>query len=273
MFNNNSDFNFSYNELMHNLVWRFYLETREHKQYAEQSSMVKGKNIVVTGYVGIEKFINGYKPITEPWGRMDKNYKKIIWAPHWTIQKEGGCVNYSCFLQYADCMIELAKKYQNSVQFVFKPHPLLRVQLESIWGIEKTNAYYNTWATMPNTGLCEDDYKDLFILSDAMIHDSGSFINEYLFLNKPVMRTMKHGDSVAMYDPFTQRALEHYYKAYDYSDIEEFVLNVIKGNDSMAANRYKFVRENLLPSDGVLPSENVLKDIIVSIDNQVLYRN
>jgi CDP-glycerol glycerophosphotransferase (TagB/SpsB family) len=87
-------------------------------------------------------------------------------------------------------MIEMAKKYQDSVQFVFKPHPVLRSKLVVLWGEEKTNAYYNTWDSLPNSTIHEDEYIDLFLTSDAMIHDSGSFTVEYLYVNKPVMRTV-----------------------------------------------------------------------------------
>ena len=91
-FNNNYNFEFCYNDLLHNLVWRYYFETNEHKKYSEQTAISKGRNVVVTGYTGIEKLINGYKPTTYPWKIKDYKLKKIIWAPHWTIQTDGGCV-------------------------------------------------------------------------------------------------------------------------------------------------------------------------------------
>ena len=45
---------------------------------------------------------------------------------------------------------------------------------------------------MSNGMLCESDYIDLFLTSDAMIHDSGSFLIEYIYVNKPVQRIISN---------------------------------------------------------------------------------
>ena len=165
----------------------------------------------------------------------------------------------------------MAKKFEDKALFVFKPHPLLRIRLNLLWGKDKTDAYYLQWETMPNTSINEGEYVDLFLKSDAMIHDSGSFLTEYLYTHKPVMRTMNDVDPKTMYNDFALDVLDVYYKAYNELDIEQFIQNVIDGVDPMKEAREKFYKERLLPPNSKLPSENIINDIIDSIKNQRVF--
>ena len=168
-------------------------------------------------------------------------------------------------------MIELAKKYSDSVCFVFKPHPLLKNKLYKKWGKEKTDSYYHLWEEMENTSLNEGAYENLFIESDAMIHDSASFIVEYLYLNKPVMRTLNGEDLKVLYNTFGLQCIDNHYIAQNKEDIEQFIKNVIDGKDPMKEQRTKFVNEMLIPQGS--PSQNIIDDLLYSIDNQVFFRN
>jgi len=269
-FNSSSDYKSFQDELLHNLVWRYYAETNEHRQYSVDNARNKGRNVVVTGYPGIDSYLDqSYVPSFHDWKVADVSLKRIIWAPHHTIA-DTGTVIYSCFLQYCNFMVEMAQKYSDKVQFVFKPHPLLRPKLNGLWGKEKTEAYFEKWVEMSNTSYSEGNYVDLFLTSNAMIHDSGSFIAEYLYLNKPVMRTMNDCPIEVMYNPFAQKCIDNYYKAYSQEDIEAFIQQVINGDDPMKEKRWAFVKKDLLSQGS--PSENILNDILDSIDNQILYR-
>lgn len=269
-FGNNNDYQTFHNLPLHNLVWRFYAETEEHKLYSVNYARNKGRNIVVTGYPGIEPLINkDYKPLNSDWKIKDNSLKKIIWAPHHTIAPVGN-VDYSCFIRYCDFMLALADKYKDKVQFVFKPHPILKDNLDNLWGKEKADAYYEQWKTKQNCSLNNGDYKDLFYSSDAMIHDCGSFIIEYLYMNKPVMRTLNENSIDKMFNPLALKCLDQYYFSYNENDIELFVTNVINGIDPLKDQRTKFVNEVLMPKGS--PSQNIIDDILDSIDNQVLYR-
>lgn len=270
-FTNNRDLTFQYNLLLHNVVWRYYVESYEHLGYAKTISKCKGRNAVVSGYPAIEKYIDkSYFPKSDQWKIKDRKYKRIIWAPHHTIEPVGN-VSYSCFLEYADFMLQMAEKYSNTVQFVFKPHPLLHNKLETLWGKKETDAYYSKWESMSNTSVELGDYVDLFLTSDAMIHDSGSFITEYLYVNKPVMRTINEIPFNQLYNDFIIKCLDNYYLAKSKSDVEQFINDVIIGIDPLKDKRTSFLENVLLPNG--MPSKNIVKDILDSIDNQILYRN
>lgn len=270
-YGNNNDYNTFHNLPMHNYVWRLYAETDEHKKYSELYAKNRGRNVVTTGYPGIEPLLDtSSKPDYHDWKNQDSRIKRIIWAPHHTLEAVGN-VSYSCFMRYCDFMLEMADKYSSKVQFVFKPHPLLKDKLDLLWGVEKANAYYEQWVRRSNCSFHDGVYTKLFTSSDAMIHDCGSFLVEYLHLNKPVMRTLNEIPLEQMFNPFALRCLEYYYMAYNEQDVEQFIQNVINGVDPLKEQRTKFVNEVLMPKGS--PSQNIIDDILDSIDNQILYRN
>lgn len=269
-FNSAKLWNMIYCQLLTNVVWRYYVETDTHQDYAKKYSLNKGINTVVTGYPGIDELIDiNYSIHSNPWGNTNKK-KKIIWAPHHTIEAVFN-IKFSNFLRDADFMLDIAKKYSNDITIAFKPHPLLKNKLYKIWGEDKTNTYYLEWGKTTNTFLHEGEYTDLFLNSDAMIHDSGSFLIEYLYTNKPVMRIMTGEDLTTVLNDFALQCLTVYYKAYSQIDIEHFIQNVINGIDPLKERRTKFVNNVLMPKGS--PSQNILNDLIYSIDNGLLFHS
>lgn len=260
------DMNFNTNVQLYNIVWRKYVENDYVKNICQKYARNHGRNVVVTGYPGIEALIDKHPHID----LFNKdNRKRIIWAPHHTLDE---CVyGHSCFIMYADFFLQMAEKYKDDVILIFKPHPLLKGKLYKVWGERRTLDYYEKWNMGTNTAINEGEYVNLFLSSDAMIHDSGSFVVEYLYVNKPVMRTINDIPLEKQFNEFALSCLDNYYKAYNEHDIEQFIQNVIKGVDSLKEQRTKFVNEKLMPKGS--PSQNIIDDILDSIHNQILYRN
>lgn len=202
--------------------------------------------------------------LTEPvWKDCGRPLKKVIWAPHWTIRPGLSWVLCGTFLKNAEAMVELAKKYQDRIQFAFKPHPHLYRALCSQpgWGQEKTDAFYRLWAEMPNTQLAEGEYTALIMQSDAMVHDSGSFILEYLFADKPAM-FLREGDGYANYNEMSIEALQSYRIGLTGEDIEDFLQQSVLGSaDPLAAVRAEMRRKYLLPPNGRKAAQNILETI------------
>ena len=272
-YNSVTEWDFLYKQQLTNVVWRYYVESPLHLGYVKDHSYNKGQNCVVTGYPGVEFFMDkNYKAKDNPWKIKAKEVKRIIWAPHHSIESSG-VIKFSTFLRYADYMLDMAKCFNGQAQFAFKPHPVLKDKLYKYWGKEKTDNYYEQWESLPNTILAEGEYLDLFLTSDAMVHDSGSFLIEYLYVRKPVMRLMNGDNMEKTLNTFAKKCLDVYYKGSNEDDIELFVKNVINNVDPLCESREKHYSEYLQPYNGKLPSQNIVDDILDSIDNQVLYRN
>ena len=252
LFKNNFD------KLAINIAGCYFLETPMHKKFAEQYSHARGRNCYVTGYPGCEMYLrDDYLP-KQVWREQEHPKKRIIWAPHHTIE---GTFSVSTFLDVCDIMADVAKKYADRVQFAFKPHQLLKFKLIEVWGEERTNAYYKQWETMPNCQLEEGDYVDLFIGSDAMMHDSCSFTTEYLYQRKPVMYLLKNNPQ-DVFNDFGIKSFEQHYHGHTRQDIEQFIEDVVLGgNDPKREGREQFFQQYLGPYNGALPSENIIKVI------------
>lgn len=161
-------------------------------------------------------------------------------------------------------MLEMARKYEEIVQFALKPHPLLWIKIEQsqVWSRAKIDAYRNLWIKGRNTQLEEGDYLGLFYHSDGMILDSISFISEYLYLNKPHLYLEKDEHTKHKFNEYGIMAYEHLYKASKKSDIEHFIDQIIINNkDDKAYERYQFTRNNLMPWGGNSASDAIYKHI------------
>lgn len=237
---------------------RFYLESDYIQREARKHMKNGAVNTKVTGLPMSEWLIS-----KQGKGNRTDNRKHIIWAPHWTIDCDlKGLFTTANFLRIADDMLTLTKKYKDEIFFIFKPHPLLKRQLYSNvqWGKERTNIYYRAWSEGTNTSLEEGNYANVFARSDAMIHDSGSFILEYLLMDKPCMYVQLPGGQPRL-NQSTQQALECYQKGSTTEDIEHFIQDVLEGNDPLSKTRHKFIHSYLLPNNQS-PVQNIIEDLL-----------
>lgn len=255
----------NYNLLFHNLVGCYFLETELHLKLFSEHSRCKGLNGIVTGHPGTEVFLHkDYHP-NDVWKPQSKQKKRVIWAPHHSIE-EGFAL--SSFLLICDDMLRLADKYADSIQFAFKPHQLLKFKLQGIWGKERTDEYYAEWEKRENTQLEESSYIDLFLTSDAMIHDSGSFTTDYIFTRKPVLFTVRSQEVRSRYSPFGEKMFDAHYHSHDVSEIDQFLEDVVlEGNDPMASVRQSVYEAYLQPIEGMMPSERIIYEIEKLINN------
>lgn len=249
----------SYNELLHNYAWKLFYSTVLHREDAKKYAENGGRNIEVVGYPNADDFL--CKEHRDVWKPQPLRKKRIIWAPHFTIFS-GGYLTQSNFLWMADFMLELTERYSDEVQFVFKPHPRLITELynHEDWGKEKAEHYYGEWATRDNTQLETGEFIDLFMTSDAMIHDSGSFCVEYHYSGNPVMYIAENFEQqVAEKGEFGKLAMRQHYVGKCKDDIIEFIEEVVlKGKDPMKQGRDNFYKQYLLPPNGKTVAENTM---------------
>lgn len=260
--------NLQYNQLFHNLIWKAFYETPMHYHFAQKYASNKGRNVIVSGYPGIDILMDKDHSPIDKWKIKDRKIKRIIWAPHHTIDDDKSFLSYSNFLDLDKIMIDIALTHPKSVQIAFKPHPLLMGKLYSHqdWGKVKTDAYYNQWDLLPNGQLETGEYIDLFLLSDALIHDSASFMTEYLVTNKPAAFTIRDEKIANRFNEFGKKVFELHYHIYKSSEILIFIQNVVLNSIDFKKNqREQFVLNNLNPLNGKSASENIIHEIITSI--------
>lgn len=258
-----------YNQLFHNVLWKAFYETTVHEKMAKHYSRNRAKNVIITGFPGTDNFVYGSRFGENVWKNPDVSLKRIIWAPHHTIDR-GGDLSYSCFLRYYQVILDIAENCKDKIQIAFKPHPLLKLKLNihEEWGQQRADDYYQKWENSKNGQLETDDYLDLFNTSDAMIFDSASFVAEYLCCGKPSLFTFSDSNVKDRFNKFGKLALEHHYHAYDETQITDFIENVVcAGKDIKKENREAFYHKHLIPPNDKTASENIYNEIINVIWN------
>lgn len=248
-------------------AWKLYYQTEQIKEYAKTVNRNKARNVVVAGYTGADDYFKSAKK--DVWKVKDRSKKRIIWAPHFTIIENAGFFHASYFLEMASYMQELAVDYVERITIAFKPHPALFTFLcaHPDWGEEKAKEYYDFWDKNENTQLETLEFIELFKGSDAMIHDCGSFLIDYLYFNKPVLYDNPNIDKVkTAADEMGMHAYDAHYRVNNLSDIKTFIDNVVLGeNDPMAPVRKDFFDTYLQPKEGKSASQFIYDDIVKSI--------
>lgn len=252
---------YPYNKLYRYVCWKYFTTSPFLKELGPEYNLNHGANIVVAGNPLADYFFDGHNPSEEEWPINDPKLKKIIWAPHHSILPDD-ILDYSKFLEIADDMLVLAKKYNDKVQFVFKPHPMLKEKLYKIesWGKAKTDEYYDAWKNLANGNIAEGNYVDLFMTSDAMIHDCSSFTAEYLYVNKPVM-FLTDKTIIKSFNSFADACFRVHYHGSTIGEIESFIDNVVAGVDPMADARTEFVSLNLVPQNNRTVADTIYKEL------------
>lgn len=261
-FINDSNQSFAHNEIVHNIALYYFCENPYIDQYVSARMDNGGRNVAVVGTPIGDRFLAataGNK--TSVWKETGMPMKRVIWAPHYSFDYPG----FGTFLRTGNIMLDIAKKYSDCIQFAFKPHPCLYKTLceRKDWGKERTDAFYRAWRSLPNCQTEEGDYVELFLHSDACIHDSGSFIYEYLYADKPCMYLVNDGKPVDHYNDCALHALSCYHMGSTKEDIETFIETCVLNNqDTKTVARRQFVQQNLLPPNGVSAAQNIIDTIL-----------
>lgn len=229
-----------YSSDFYNYMWKIFVPTNSHLKEINKYSKINGKNTAVTGYCKMDELQN--------YNKMKKNKKIIIVAPHHTVSP-WKFLQISNFLKYSDFFLKLPKLYPQ-INFIFRPHPLLIVQLKKpeVWGEEKTNRYFKTMESYSNVTYSRGgEYFDIFLNSDGIIHDCGSFLAEYLFTEKPACYILKNKKSIKKWFlPIGQKCLDYCYHAYSEKNIINYIENIILDNkDTLKKERVNFVNSEL----------------------------
>ena len=219
--------------------WKVFVECEATaKEYADHS-ILKGANAETVGYFKMDALATA-----NPWPR-NGGRKRVLVAPHHSV--EGGAndtLAFSNFERYADFFLSLPERLPE-LDFVFRPHPFLFTVLSqpSKWGEEKVARWIERMKAHPNVRWSDEwDYFPAFASCDAIIHDCGSYLAEWVYTGKPCCYLLKAPSDIdAKFTPLGRDILSHCYLAYDEAAIESFLRDVVEGGDDpKAAARDEF---------------------------------
>lgn len=260
-----------YGQPFHEAQWLIFSSCRESLNTFKDVSALKGRNVHLTGYPAMEELLDKIEggAFQDPWKSKCKR-KRVIWAPHHSIDK-GGALPYSSFIAIAESMKKLCSKYKEKLVWCFKPHPLLKPKLyiHPDWGKEKTDLYYDFWSSEENTQIELGEYTNLFCTADAMIHDSSSFLAEFLYTKKPVLYTIsENNDCFSNFSEFGKKAYNSCYHAKNITDIDNFLTEIITNPTiDLKQEHLDFLTQEIVPMfENKQPSDTIISIIKSSIN-------
>ena len=252
------------NHMMSRLAWKFFFTSNVALKMYERLCKVGMPRGLCSGYAKTDIFFDKNAKFHFDWKMTRPDAKKIIYAPHWSINSTA---NYATFQWNFQFMYEFAKAHPE-ISWVFKPHPNLlfsAVEEKIFPSAETFKEYLQAWDKLPNalfyTGAY---YQDIFATSDGMILDSCSFIVEYQFVDKPMIFLTREGEK---FNELGREILKASYLV-DGQNLDEIATTMqkvfIEGKDDKAAKR-KAVFDKYLnypKANGMLASEFIFKNII-----------
>lgn len=218
------------------LFWKVFADNKISFKDYKMNEIAKGKNVVCTGYAKMDNLAKA----TE----IKHDKKRIIIAPHHTVNNQS--LPLSNFLEYCDFILELPKIYPD-IQFIFRPHPLLFINLvnQKIWTKQQVDEYL---CKLQNLGVeysYGGNYFDVFVNSDTMIHDCSSFVVEYLYTGKPCCFVAK-SNYKKVFSKLGKACLKNYYLAFNKEQIISFINDIIiNDNDKIKEKRIQFANKYL----------------------------
>lgn len=234
-------------------LWKYFVFNERDRRVCQGFSVIPERDIVISGFPRNDEFLNAN---ADAFRWKNSGHTKIIWAPHWTVLTHS---QYGNFDRYAYPLLDWLKNHPD-VEIVLKPHPLLRARLtdpatkrkfrndcpdyqdpETFQTADEFDSFLSEWDTLPNGQVMNSgDYAALFASSDAMFLDSGSFLAEYMFFDKPMCfcnRSRTHQELMNVYNEFGQALFTGIQIADNLKEVTAFLENVASGHDPLKANR------------------------------------
>ena len=242
---------------MQTAAWFVLADGKKHAHDLKQYGYRNGENVLCSGNPRADLLRRPAQlpPRPEEWDKL-KGKKVALYNTHFTVEETKG---FGTFMEFGEKLFAWFGKNPD-LGLIWRPHPLLHQHLIR-QGLFSQQEWDELVARLDRTeNIVVDigaDYLPSFYYSDAIISDGTSFLNEYLFTERPVCYTRKQNSSDCFNDA---KLLECYTIADRFEQIEAFLEDLRTGADPQKEKRMQLVREEFWGVDESV-SERVLKTV------------
>lgn len=219
-------------------VFRYIVQSNSIKDffYSQISKYKFAGEIVGLGHPSTDLFQNVV--------RENKDFT-VIYAPHYSFPYNSTprALVYSTFLENGELILDYAKKHPE-VKWIFKPHPRLKSELSDTgaWTKEKVDRYYEEWERIGKSCYTAD-YQELFVNSDLMLTDCGSFLSEYACTKNPIIRMVSPLLTLSA-NPVLEELYSTYYCTYSNEELNKALdLLIVQRLDPNKEKRCQAIEE------------------------------
>jgi hypothetical protein len=235
-------------------AWIHFFDFHPAYELCLNNALDRGINAVLSGAPILDEYEKELD--TKPFKKITNGRKTVVYAPHWSI---GSWNNTSSFHLYFDLFAKLLIKHPN-VNFVFKPHPMLRREVntrnntECMSSFADFDDYCEKWNNASNGLVITDSsFINLFKVSELLITDSYSFIASWLPTGKPCLLPFNPQtgvDYLTYFYDFAHPVIDSYYIAGAADEIEKVFIDTILNEVDPKADKRKEAKERLLYNYG-----------------------
>lgn len=235
------------------LSWIYCCENSIIQNIIGNVALIGDVNVVVSGHPKMDPLLHPLLDVNPSilWkfslSNVPKEHiKKILYTPHQSIgesypKRSTFHMNYMFFYNYA-------KEHPDTTSWIIKPHPLLRSRSVEYGLFDSEDAYdkyLDSWDALPNAKTVRSgEYTDFFLTSDAMITDSGSFLSEYISLNKPIIQLTREDQCEYNDWGLLIQPLLYQISGKDFQGITEMIDQIILNQkDPLLQSRYTFCKK------------------------------
>ncbi len=243
--------------------------------FVDSPDLVLDDHYIFSGHPWSEKLLNNNNrnPYTT-------TKKKVLICFHWTISSYGTGRNHTVLLSLGNDILNICLKYQDKIEFVFRPHQILfdlycGIINNKLFRLDVTEkySYYKEavdkareilFKISTNFPLISDiDYIPWFKYSDAMIHDCGSYRCEYLYMNKPVayLASKNNLDSTE-WSEMGKDAMNCHTLLYNKEQFENFLIDLLENKDDKEEIRLKYKEKYIDIHMDKTPSEKIIESLL-----------
>lgn len=231
-----------------NKLFRYYLADEGLKEYYESLMGECSKNIRIVGHTSFDIFYqNDIK-------QLNNGKFQVLYSPHHSIETNSP-LHLATFMENGELILQYAQNHPE-VSWIFRPHPLLKKMLKTVWTDEKIEEYYKAWQDI---GIYETkgNYIDTFLQSNLMINDC-SFFREFFPTESPIIQLIN--PKVVPYDKISEQIIETCYNSHNNEELIKLLdLLIKKRQDPLKNKRLALLKK--LNIKNTCASLNIVDDI------------
>ncbi len=228
-------------------AWRVFVRSEEHRRMYALHCSAGNRRVVVTGHPKIDNIVTRCGPLKRP-PPSDGARKTVLWCPHFSV--EGG--GWSTFMALHEAILGFFESRPPDLRLIVRPHPLFFGRLAEIsadGGLTESRLRQRfrqpPWIDFDEA----EDYGDVFLQSDALMTDAGSFLLEYLPTEKPILY-LHNPDGPGLNESAT--FVDAYDRASEFAAVTDFLEKVRRGEDARREERLSRIQELLHRVDGTV---------------------
>ena len=240
----------------------YFVDSMYAAEYNRQSNAIKHRlglmKTICVGRPSFEKLFREEGNASPSWDFSGGGYR-VMWTPRWSTDSRGGGSN---FIPFYNDFLGFADLHEMDVDLLLRPHPMMFGNFirSGIMSEEQVASFKKACETRINVSIdTQKSYFTTFWNADLLVSDFSSIMPEFFVTGKPIIYCPSEQVDWEFIPEF-EKMLGGCYIAHSFSQIEERIEKLLRGEDELAPVRLKLTDE-LFPRE-LCPSKIICDTLL-----------